>query len=44
MTAVMLTTMVLCFALNISVAASIGLASFLGIQAINANVLIECSP
>lgn len=41
MTAVMLTTMVLCFALTISVAVSIGLASVLGIQATNANMLIS---
>ena len=41
MTAVMLTTMVLCFALTISVAVSIGLASILGIQATNANMLIS---
>ena len=41
MTAVMLTTMVLCFALTISVAVSIGLASVLGIQASNANMLIS---
>ena len=41
MTIVMLTTMVLCFALTISVAVSIGLASILGIQATNANMLIS---
>lgn len=41
MTTVMLTTMVLCFALTISVAVSIGLASVLGIQATNANMLIS---
>ncbi|GAD24922.1 TRAP transporter large permease [Acidovorax sp. MR-S7] len=40
MTAVMISTMVLCFALTISVAVSIGLASILGIQAANANMLI----
>ena len=37
----MLVTMVLCFALTISVAVSIGLASVLGIQASNANMLIS---
>jgi C4-dicarboxylate transporter DctM subunit len=41
MTAVMITTMVVCFALTISVAVSIGLASVLGIQASNANMLIS---
>ncbi len=41
MTIVMLTTMVLCFALTISVAVSIGLASFLGIQANDAHMLIS---
>ncbi|WPC67317.1 TRAP transporter large permease [Rhodoferax ferrireducens] len=41
MTAVMLSTMVLCFALTISVAVSIGLASILGIQASNAHMLIS---
>jgi C4-dicarboxylate transporter DctM subunit len=41
MTAVMLTTMILCFALTISVAVSIGLASVLGIQINNANMLIS---
>jgi C4-dicarboxylate transporter, DctM subunit len=41
MTAVMVSTMVLCFALTISVAVSIGLASILGIQASNANMLIS---
>jgi len=41
MTAVMLTTMVLCFALTVSVAVSIGLASILGIQATNAHMLIS---
>jgi C4-dicarboxylate transporter, DctM subunit len=40
-TAVMVSTMVLCFALTISVAVSIGLASILGIQASNANMLIS---
>jgi tripartite ATP-independent transporter DctM subunit len=37
----MLITMVLCFALTISVAVSIGLASVLGIQVNNANMLIS---
>jgi tripartite ATP-independent transporter DctM subunit len=37
----MLTTMVLCFALTVSVAVSIGLASILGIQASNAHMLIS---
>ena len=41
MTAVMIFTMVLCFALTVSVAVSIGLASILGIQASNANMLIS---
>ena len=41
MTPIMITTMVLCFALTISVAVSIGLASILGIQASNANMLIS---
>ena len=41
MTAVMLSTMVLCFALTVSVAVSIGLASVLGIQVANANMLIS---
>ena len=41
MTPVMITTMVVCFALTISVAVSIGLASVLGIQASNANMLIS---
>jgi C4-dicarboxylate transporter DctM subunit len=41
MSAVMLTTMVLCFALTVSVAVSIGLASILGIQASNAHMLIS---
>jgi tripartite ATP-independent transporter DctM subunit len=40
MTPVMITTMVLCFALTVSVAVSIGLASILGIQVANANMLI----
>ncbi|MBU1357472.1 MAG: TRAP transporter large permease [Gammaproteobacteria bacterium] len=41
MTPIMITTMVICFALTISVAVSIGLASILGIQAVNANMLIS---
>jgi len=41
MTAIMISTMVLCFALTVSVAVSIGLASILGIQASNANMLIS---
>jgi len=40
-TAVMLSTMVLCFALTVSVSVSIGLASVLGIQASNAHMLIS---
>ncbi|WP_432726054.1 TRAP transporter large permease [Variovorax sp. W6] len=41
MSVVMVATMVLCFALSISVAVSIGLASILGIQVTNANMLIS---
>lgn len=41
MTIVMLTTMVLCFALSISVAVSIGLASIMGMQASDAHMLIS---
>ena len=41
MTGIMITTMVLCFALTISVAVSIGLAAVLGIQASNANMLLS---
>jgi C4-dicarboxylate transporter, DctM subunit len=41
MSVVMISTMVLCFALTVSVAVSIGLASILGIQASNANMLIS---
>ena len=41
MSIVMITTMVMCFALSVSVAVSIGLASILGIQANNANMLIS---
>jgi tripartite ATP-independent transporter DctM subunit len=37
----MLSTMVLCFALTVSVAVSIGLASILGIQVADANMLIS---
>jgi C4-dicarboxylate transporter DctM subunit len=41
MTTAMLATMVLCFALSVSVAVSIGLAAILGIQVANANMLIS---
>lgn len=41
MTAVMISTMVLCFALTVSVAVSIGLAAVLGIQVANAHMLIS---
>ncbi|WBY01113.1 TRAP transporter large permease [Ramlibacter tataouinensis] len=41
MTSVMIGTMVLCFALSISVAVSIGLAAILGIQVANAHMLIS---
>lgn len=41
MSIVMVCTMVLCFALTVSVAVSIGLASILGIQASNANMLLS---
>jgi C4-dicarboxylate transporter DctM subunit len=41
MTSAMLGTMVLCFALSVSVAVSIGLSAILGIQASNANMLIS---
>ena len=41
MTPVMIITMVVCFALTVSVAVSIGLASILGIQVSNANMLIS---
>ncbi|HYE39709.1 MAG TPA: TRAP transporter large permease [Ramlibacter sp.] len=41
MTAAMVTTMVVCFALSVSVAVSIGLAAVLGIQASNAHMLIS---
>ena len=40
MTSAMLLTMVLCFALTISVAVSIGLASLVGIQVSNVNMLV----
>ncbi|MEI8267267.1 MAG: TRAP transporter large permease [Betaproteobacteria bacterium] len=41
MSLAMLVTMLLCFALSISVAVSIGLSSILGIQLVNANMLIS---
>jgi TRAP-type C4-dicarboxylate transport system permease large subunit len=41
MTTVMLITMVLCFALTVSVAVSIGLAAILGIQVANVNMLVS---
>ena len=41
MTAAMVTTMVLCFALSVSVAVSIGLSAVLGIQITNTNMLIS---
>ncbi|GAB3776742.1 TRAP transporter large permease [Ramlibacter monticola] len=41
MTTAMLGTMVLCFALSVSVAVSIGLSAILGIQVTNANMLIS---
>jgi C4-dicarboxylate transporter, DctM subunit len=41
MSAVMLTTMLLCFALSVSVAVSIGLSAVVGIQVNNANMLIS---
>jgi C4-dicarboxylate transporter, DctM subunit len=40
MTSAMLITMVLCFALSISVAVSIGLAAIVGIQVTNVNMLV----
>ena len=40
MTSAMLLTMVLCFALSISVAVSIGLSALVGIQVTNVNMLI----
>jgi C4-dicarboxylate transporter, DctM subunit len=41
MTTAMLITMLLCFALTVSVAVSIGLASLLGIQIANVNMLVS---
>jgi C4-dicarboxylate transporter DctM subunit len=41
MTSVMLVTMVLCFALTVSVAVSIGLSAVLGMQVTNAHMLIS---
>jgi tripartite ATP-independent transporter DctM subunit len=41
MTAAMIATMVLCFALSVSVAVSIGLSAVLGIQVAHANMLIS---
>ena len=41
MSAVMVSTMVLCFALSVSVAVSIGLSAVFGMQANNANMLIS---
>jgi len=41
MTPIMVSTMVLCFALTVSVAVSIGLASIVGIQVANVNMLIS---
>ncbi len=41
MSAVMISTMVLCFALSVSVAVSIGLSAILGLQASNAHMLIS---
>jgi len=41
MTSAMVGTMVLCFALSVSVAVSIGLSAILGIQVANANMLIS---
>ncbi len=41
MSAVMVVTMALCFALSVSVAVSIGLAAVIGIQVNNANMLIS---
>ena len=40
MTGTMLVTMVLCFALSVSVAVSIGLAALVGIQITNVNMLV----
>ena len=41
MSFVMLFTMLLCFALTVSVAVSIGLSAIVGIQVANANMLIS---
>ncbi|MEP6721119.1 MAG: TRAP transporter large permease [Variovorax sp.] len=41
MTPIMILTMVLCFALSVSVAVSIGLASIVGVQVSNVNMLIS---
>ena len=41
MSLAMLITMLVCFALSISIAVSIGLAAILGIQIANANMLIS---
>jgi C4-dicarboxylate transporter, DctM subunit len=41
MTTAMLITMLLCFALTVSVAVSIGLAAVLGIQVSNVNMLVS---
>jgi len=41
MTIAMLATMVLCFALSVSVAVSIGLSAIMGIQMVDANMLIS---
>ena len=41
MSAAMLITMLLCFALSVSVAVSIGLSAVVGIQSANANMLIS---
>jgi len=41
MTAAMMLTMVLCFALSISVAVSIGLAALVGVQVSNVNMLVS---
>ena len=41
MTSAMLATMMLCFALSVSVAVSIGLAAILGIQVVDAHMLIS---
>jgi TRAP-type C4-dicarboxylate transport system permease small subunit len=41
MTSAMLGTMILCFALSVSVAVSIGLSAILGIQVVHANMLLS---